>query len=65
MVVSIDHPSCGVMDLVNTPVKYSRSKPSIRSPPPLLGQHTDEILSATLGFAHSKIRDLRALGAVG
>ncbi|OCT47071.1 Succinate--hydroxymethylglutarate CoA-transferase [Cladophialophora carrionii] len=65
MVVSIDHPSCGVMDLVNTPVKYSRSKPSIRSPPPLLGQHTDEILSARLGFDAQRIHELRARGAVG
>ncbi|OAL30868.1 hypothetical protein AYO20_08561 [Fonsecaea nubica] len=65
MVVSVDHPSCGVVDLVNTPIKYSRSRPSIRSPPPLLGEHTDEILSTTLGLAPEKIRDLRASGAVG
>ncbi|EXJ57382.1 hypothetical protein A1O7_07729 [Cladophialophora yegresii CBS 114405] len=65
MVVSVDHPSCGEMELVNTPIKYSRSKPSIRTPPPLLGQHTDEILTARLGFDSQKIHELRAQGAVG
>ena len=45
MVKEIDHPTCGPIKLVNTPVKYSYSEPSIRTAPPVLGQHTDDVLS--------------------
>lgn len=64
MVKEVEHPTCGPMKLVNTPVKYSYSEPSIRTPPPLLGQHTDEVLRDIVGMDASKIRDLRAQGVV-
>ena len=64
MVKEVDHPSCGPMKLVNTPVKYSYSEPSIRMPPPLLGQHTDEVLRDIVGLNESEIRDLRQEGVV-
>ncbi|KAF1987304.1 CoA-transferase family III [Aulographum hederae CBS 113979] len=63
MVVEVDHPTCGPMKLVNTPVKYSDSKPSIRSPPPTLGQHTDEILKDMLGMSDADIESLKGEGA--
>jgi succinate--hydroxymethylglutarate CoA-transferase len=64
MVKEVEHPTCGPMKLVNTPVKYSYSEPSIRTPPPLLGQHTDEVLRDIVGIDASKIKDLRAEGVV-
>ena len=64
MVKEIDHPTCGPMKLVNTPVKYSHSEPSIRTPPPLLGQHTDEILKDLVQMGESEIRKLKAEGVV-
>ena len=64
MVAEIEHPTCGPMKLVNTPVKYSYSTPSIRTPPPLLGQHTDEILRDVVRMDESEIRDLKAEGVV-
>ncbi|KAG8167675.1 hypothetical protein KVR01_003364 [Diaporthe batatas] len=42
MVIEVDHGDCGPIKLVNTPMKFSESKPGLRSPPPTLGQHTDE-----------------------
>ncbi|KAF9739994.1 transferase family III-like protein [Paraphaeosphaeria minitans] len=59
MVQEIEHPSCGPIKLVNTPVKYSESTPGIRTPPPTLGQHTDEILRDTLGMGSEDIESLR------
>lgn len=64
MVKEIEHPTCGPMKLVNTPVKYSYSEPSIRTPPPLLGQHTDEILRDIVGMDESEIEDLKTEGIV-
>jgi succinate--hydroxymethylglutarate CoA-transferase len=64
MVQEIEHPSCGPIKLVNTPVKYSESKPGIRTPPPTLGQHTDEILRDTLKLTDADIENLRSEGVV-
>jgi len=64
MVVEMDHPGCGKIKMVNTPVKFSESKPSIRTPPPLLGQHTEEVLRETLGYSAEQVVELKAKGAV-
>ncbi|KAL8856451.1 MAG: hypothetical protein Q9178_006921 [Gyalolechia marmorata] len=64
MVAEIEHPTCGPMKLVNTPVKYSHSEPSIRSAPPTLGQHTDEILGDILGMSQGDIERLKEEGVV-
>jgi succinate--hydroxymethylglutarate CoA-transferase len=64
MVKEVDHPSCGPLKLVNTPVKFSEAKPSIRMPPPTLGQHTNEILSEVLGMEGGEIDKLRGEGVV-
>ncbi len=65
MVKEIDHPTCGPMKLINTPVKYSYSTPGIRTPPPTLGQHTDEVLRDVLNFSEADIKTLRMDGVVG
>jgi succinate--hydroxymethylglutarate CoA-transferase len=64
MVKEMDHEWCGPIKMVNTPVKYSESKPSIRSVPPVLGQHTDEVLREVLGLEEGEIEALKAEGAV-
>ncbi|KAL2008109.1 hypothetical protein VTN00DRAFT_8091 [Thermoascus crustaceus] len=64
MVQEIDHPDCGPIKLVNTPIKYSHAKPSIRTPPPTLGQHTDEILREFLEFDDERIAQLKQEGVV-
>lgn len=64
MVQEVDHPDCGRIKLVNTPVKYSHAKPGIRTPPPTLGQHTDEILGEMLGLGKEDISRLKQDGVV-
>ncbi|OTA55665.1 CoA-transferase family III [Hypoxylon sp. EC38] len=64
MVTEINHDQCGPIKLVNTPVKYSESKPGIRTAPPTLGQHTDEILTDFLGLESDEVTALKEKGAV-
>ncbi|KAF2712248.1 CAIB/BAIF family protein [Pleomassaria siparia CBS 279.74] len=65
MVQEVDHPSCGPIKLVNTPVKYSQSTPGIRLPPPTLGQHTDEILQGlSFGMSADEIESLKSNGVI-
>lgn len=64
MVTEVRHPSCGPMKLVSPPVKFSEAKPSIRSPPPTLGEHTDEILTGMLGMSSSEVSVLKADGVI-
>ncbi|GAB5589352.1 hypothetical protein Unana1_04252 [Umbelopsis nana] len=65
MVQEVDHPRAGKINVVGIPVKYSESKPTIRLPPPVLGQHSTEILENVLGYSQSRISDLKDEGVVG
>lgn len=64
MVTEVEHPMCGKVRLVNTPVKYSGASPGVRSPPPVLGQHTREILSGVVGLGEGEIEGLIREGVV-
>jgi formyl-CoA transferase len=55
-VVEVDHPTRGKYLTVGNPIEVARS--------PLLGEHTDEILSEVLGFDESRVRDLKNSGAL-
>ncbi|KAL1971903.1 hypothetical protein VTN31DRAFT_1991 [Thermomyces dupontii] len=64
MVQTIQHPVCGPLKVLSPPVKYSNAEPSIRSPPPLLGEHTDEVLQEVVGLSGERVRELREKGVV-
>ena len=64
MVQSIDHPSCGPIKVISPPVKYSNVEPNIRSHPPLLGEHTTELLEGLLGMSPERIEELKRKGVV-
>ncbi|HET9689860.1 MAG TPA: CaiB/BaiF CoA-transferase family protein [Acidimicrobiales bacterium] len=63
MVLSVEHPTAGTLQMVGNPVKMAGHTATVRLPPPLLGQHTDEVL-AELGLSSAEVASLRASGAV-
>jgi crotonobetainyl-CoA:carnitine CoA-transferase CaiB-like acyl-CoA transferase len=63
MVVQIEHPVAGTIRTLGSPLKLSAQPTSIRRPPPVLGQHSDEIL-AEAGYTAEEIGALREAGVV-
>jgi formyl-CoA transferase len=61
--VPLEHPVLGAVDQVGIPFELSGTPASIRTPPPLLGQHTHEIL-AELGYDRAAIDGLRRASIV-
>src|SRR5262245_37269619 len=59
MVDRVHHPVLGEIPVVSTPVKFSNMSVGVRTPAPLRGQHTDEILTS-LGYTSEAIAALRA-----
>lgn len=64
MVQSVHHPVTGTIPLVGPAPKLSATPAQIRSAPPLLGEHTESILSATLGYTKEQIATLRTKGVI-
>jgi crotonobetainyl-CoA:carnitine CoA-transferase CaiB-like acyl-CoA transferase len=52
------------LDLVASPLRLERTPPEYRLPPPLLGQHTEEVLRQTLHLEDVEIEQLRRAGAI-
>jgi len=63
MVITMVHPTAGEIPLVGSPLKLGRTPVSFRHHPPLLGEHTDEILGE-VGYSHEEIGELRAGGCI-
>ena len=59
MATTLQHPIRGSLKMVNTPVKLSKTPASPHIPPPLLGEHSREIL-LDLGYSEQQIDDLIA-----
>ena len=59
------HAEAGSVDLIASPLAQMSATPAtIRMPPPMLGEHTDEVLQGLLGYGEEKIAELRALKVV-
>jgi succinate--hydroxymethylglutarate CoA-transferase len=60
MVRTVKHPKAGDLRMLGIPFRMNRTPPSIRRAPPLLGEHTDEILGKELGLSAERIAQLRS-----
>ena len=63
-IVEIEHPRAGKLRAPGVPVRLSATPGSVRTPAPMLGQHTDEVLRDLLGLSEAEIAALRSAGAV-
>jgi crotonobetainyl-CoA:carnitine CoA-transferase CaiB-like acyl-CoA transferase len=63
-VQDVDDPARGRLRLVANPVHIDGSRPSVRRPPPRLGEHTDEVLGDVLGLSDAAIGRLHDEGVV-
>jgi len=63
MLITIEHPTRGPLQMLGIPVKLKKTPGDVTKPPPLLGQHTKEIL-LNLGYSAEEIEELRAAGVI-
>jgi crotonobetainyl-CoA:carnitine CoA-transferase CaiB-like acyl-CoA transferase len=64
MAMDMPHPTAGKVTLLRSPMKLSATPAGAELPPPLLGQHTDEVLRDVLGRSAEDIAAMRARGVV-
>jgi len=64
MLVEVEHRRIGSLTVPDTPVKLSRTPGGITGPPPALGEHTYEVLSALLGLSQEELDELAAAGVI-
>jgi crotonobetainyl-CoA:carnitine CoA-transferase CaiB-like acyl-CoA transferase len=62
--IELDHPVAGRLPLVASPMRFSGTPLEHKLAPPVLGQHTDEVLREVLRMSESQIAGLRAGGVI-
>ena len=63
MVVALDHPAAGLIRQLGVPIKLGETPGAVRTPPPLLGEHTEAILKE-LGRSVEEVEQLKQSGAI-
>ncbi|MES2363961.1 MAG: CaiB/BaiF CoA-transferase family protein [Pseudomonadota bacterium] len=64
MVTEWQHPVKSGLRLVASPIKLSATPVRADSPPPLLGQHTEEVLRSVLNYSDTKLSELKSTGVI-
>ena len=62
--VEMDHPRAGKVRMVGVPVRLSETPGAVRTPSPMLGEHTEDVLRGLLGMGAEEIAALKASGAI-
>ena len=63
MIASVEHVAAGSLKVLGVPIKLSETPGSVRSAPPVLGQHTVQVLNE-LGYTSDAIEQLRTARAI-
>ncbi|HLC02984.1 MAG TPA: CoA transferase [Anaerolineales bacterium] len=64
LVQEVSHPTAGSVPVLASPLNVPTSPAGVRLPPPLLGQHTEEVLADVLGYDAEAVAALRQEGVV-
>ena len=64
LLLEVTHPKLGAGRYLGSPIHLSDAGRGSRRPPPLLGQHTQEVLAERVGLSPSEIEELRRQGVV-
>ena len=65
MEIHMTHPAAeGEVSLIGNPVKYSKTTADYRRPPPMLGQHSEDVLVELLGLNQAEMAELREKGII-
>jgi crotonobetainyl-CoA:carnitine CoA-transferase CaiB-like acyl-CoA transferase len=59
MVIEVSHPEAGAIQMVASPLKIPTAPTVVRLPPPMLGEHSEQILHELLGFDGNIVQNLR------
>ncbi len=62
--LDLPHAAAGTVPQVANPIRYSRTPLAYRHGPPVLGEHTDTVLSQDLGLDAGRIADLKQKGVI-
>jgi len=63
MLLHLEHPVEGRIPQLGFPIKFSQTPGRLKSPPPLLGEHTDDVLRE-IGYDAEAVADFREQGVV-
>ena len=64
MLVKMEHPTIGSLPLVGSPLKMSDTPVEYRLPPPLMGEHTEDVLIHVLGYSAEMVKELQDHGCI-
>jgi crotonobetainyl-CoA:carnitine CoA-transferase CaiB-like acyl-CoA transferase len=64
MIVTLRHPNLGEIRSPSSPYRLSETPPTYRRAPPLVGEHTEEVLSEVLGLTVAEVAALKGAGIV-
>jgi crotonobetainyl-CoA:carnitine CoA-transferase CaiB-like acyl-CoA transferase len=64
LIVEVEHPRAGVIKQIRSPIKLSHTPLNKMNPPPMLGEHTEEILKKYAKYTDVEIRTMREKGII-
>ena len=64
LAIEAEHPTAGQISFSGFPYSFSETPATVRLPPPMLGQHTAEVLVSLLGYSEQDVTALRGAGAI-